>query len=151
MKVPNSVLIPEIISALAKGHTVTIELKGFSMRPFLESDRDRILVSRPSHIAKGDIVLAEIQPRHYVLHRIVKINPQEIILRGDGNLHTEHCKLQDIKGKARAFYRKGREKPDLTSGWKWKLYSKIWCTLLPIRRYVLAAYKRVWIPLFGPV
>jgi hypothetical protein len=31
------------------------------------------------------------------------------------------------------------------------LYSNIWCTLFPVRRYLLAVYRRLWIPLFGPL
>ena len=36
----NSVLIPEVIKMLEEGHSVTLPLRGFSMRPFLEDERD---------------------------------------------------------------------------------------------------------------
>ena len=39
IEIPNAILIPEIIKYLEQGHTVTLPLKGFSMRPFLESNR----------------------------------------------------------------------------------------------------------------
>jgi hypothetical protein len=150
-EVSNAILIPEIIKMLNEGHTVTISIKGFSMRPFLENGRDSVLLSQPAKICKRDIVLAEIQPGHYVLHRIIRINGYEVVLRGDGNTGTEHCTLHDIKGFAKGFYRKGRKKPDKTNGLKWKLYSLMWCTLLPARRYILTAYHRIWIPIFGPI
>ncbi|MCI1415495.1 MAG: S24/S26 family peptidase [Prevotella sp.] len=150
-EVPNALLIPEIAKMLEEGHTVTLGLKGFSMRPFLEDGRDTVLLTRPDHVHKGDTVLAEITPGQYVLHRIIRIKRQEVVLRGDGNIGTERCTLHDIKGFAQGFYRKGRNRPDRTNGLKWKLYSNIWCTLFPVRRYLLAVYRRLWIPLFGPL
>jgi hypothetical protein len=73
-----------------------------------------------------------------VLHRIVAIDSEgNVTMRGDGNLNAEHCHLRDIRAKATAFFRKGREKPDKTSGRKWRIYSWWWTRLLPIRRYLL--------------
>jgi hypothetical protein len=74
-----------------------------------------------------------------------------VTLRGDGNIGTEACRLQDVKGAVIGFYRKGRETLDRTDATKWKVYSWIWTRLFPVRRYLLAAYRRIWIPLFGTV
>ena len=63
IEIPNTVLIPEIIKYLEQGHTVTLPLKGFSMRPFLESNRDMALLTSPKNIKVGDPVLAEIAPK----------------------------------------------------------------------------------------
>ena len=121
------------------------------MRPFLEHKRDKALLSRPTTLQKGDAVLAEIAPGVFVLHRIVKIEGDDITLRGDGNLAIERCKKTDVKGFALGFYRKGREKIDKTNSLKWRIYSALWTTLLPMRRYLLAFYSRIWIRLFGPI
>ena len=43
----NSILFPLVISELEKGHTAKINLKGFSMRPFLETERDSALLTSP--------------------------------------------------------------------------------------------------------
>ena len=85
----------------------------------------------------GDAVLAEIQPGHYVLHRIMDIIGKQVTLRGDGNLNNEYCRMEDIRAKAIGFYRKGRTKADSVEGVKWRLYSTIWTRLYPIRRYLL--------------
>lgn len=145
----NSLLLPEIVKILNEGHTVTLNLKGFSMRPFLENERDKALLVRPSNPKVGDPVLAEVYPGHYVLHRIIKIEGDNVTLRGDGNLASEHCKLENICAGVIGFYRKGRKKLDRTDGRKWKVYSFVWTHLYPIRRYLLAFYRRIWIPLFG--
>ena len=102
----NARFLPEVIRFLDEGHTVTLGLKGYSMRPFLEHKRDKALLSRPTTLQKGDAVLAEIAPGVFVLHRIVKIEGDDITLRGDGNLAIERCKKTDVKGFALGFYRK---------------------------------------------
>ena len=151
IEIPNAILIPEIIKYLEQGHTVTLPLKGFSMRPFLESNRAMALLTSPKNIKVGDPVLAEIAPKQYVLHRIININGEYVTLLGDGNLTPEHCLLSNIKASIDGFYRKGRKKLDRTDGRKWKLYSKIWMKLRPLRRWLLAFYRRIWIPIFGTI
>lgn len=148
---PNATFLPEIVKLMEEGHTVTLRLRGYSMRPFLEDNRDKALLSKAINTQLGDVVLAETSPKHFVLHRVVKINGDDVTLRGDGNLGTEQCKLSDIKGFAIGFYRKGREKLDKTNGLKWRTYSFLWCTLLPIRRYLLAFYRRIWLRFFKPI
>lgn len=147
----NATFLPEIIRLLDEGHTVTIRLRGVSMRPFLEDRRDKALLTKAVNPAVGDPVLAEIQPHHFVLHRIIAIKDEQVTLRGDGNLMVEHCRLEDIKGAVIGFYRKGRKKLDRTDGRKWKTYSWIWTRLFPVRRYLLAFYRHIWLKLFKPI
>ncbi len=136
---PNEIFLPFVIEELESvtGKTVTLPLRGRSMRPFLEDGRDKALLIAAQDIHIGDAVLAEIAPRHYVLHRVIRINGKQVTLRGDGNLNVEHCLLTDIKAKAIGFYRKGRSKCDMTDGMKWRIYSWIWTRLFPLRRYLL--------------
>lgn len=151
VKMANSVLLPEIVKLLDEGHTVTLRLRGFSMRPFLEDGRDKALLTKAVNPKVGDPVLAEIEPKHFVLHRIVSIEGDNVVLRGDGNLGTERCQLADVKGAVIGFYRKGRQHLDRTDGRKWRIYSWVWTHLYPIRRYLLAFYRRIWLRMFKPV
>ncbi len=139
----NSEFLPEIVKLLDEGHSVTLKLRGFSMRPFLEDGRDKAVLTKPSHPKVGDPVLAEVSPKHFVLHRIISIQGNNVVLRGDGNLAVERCRIEDIKGAVQGFYRKGRNVLDRTDGKKWKVYSWIWMRLFPIRRYLLAMYRRM--------
>ena len=148
---PNAMLLPEIVKLLDEGHTVTLRLRGFSMRPFLEDGRDKALLIKADNPKVGDPVLAEVDPKHFVLHRIIKIDGDQVILRGDGNLADEQCNIKDVKGAVIGFYRKERETMDRTDGWKWRTYSWIWVHLYPIRRYLLAFYRRIWLKLFKPI
>lgn len=146
---PNAQLLPEIVKLLDEGHTITLQLKGFSMRPFLEDKRDKALLAKRKEYHTGEPVLAEITPCHYVLHRIIKIEGEDVTLKGDGNLTTESCKMKDIKAVAIGFYRKGHQTLDRIDGRKWRIYSSVWTALSPCRRYLLAFYRKIWIPLFG--
>ena len=56
----NQTLLPEVIRLLNEGHTVTLRLRGYSMRPFLEDNRDKALLRKTSNPHIGDPVLAEI-------------------------------------------------------------------------------------------
>ncbi len=124
------------------------------MRIFVEHDRDEVLLAaiRPEEVRVRDVILAEISPGRFVLHRVLRIDATGLTLQGDGNVGTtEHCRPQDVVGIARGFYRKGRNTPDLTNGWKWRTYSHIWLALTPIRRYLLAAYRRLWLKVLPPI
>ncbi len=143
---PNDMLLPEVVKMLDEKHTVTIRLQGYSMRPFLEHKRDKAVLASVtmSELEVGDVILAEIRPGFFVLHRIVRIDGEAVTLCGDGNLQFEHCKLSDIKAKAVAFYRKDRTTADSIKSWKWKIYSWIWVKLFPIRRYLLYIYRKIF-------
>ncbi len=144
-KIPNSQILPQIIGLLNEGHTVTLKLKGISMRPFLEDDRDKAILRKADtdSLKVGDAVLAELPNGVFVLHRIISIDGEAVTLQGDGNLTTEHCHINDIYGVATGFYRKGRHRLDATDGIKWKVYSFVWIHLRPFRRYLLAIYRRL--------
>ena len=126
----NAQLLPEVVKMLNEGHTVTLPLKGYSMRPFLENGRDKALLIKVQRIKKGDPVLAE-------------------VLCGDGNLANEYCRREDVRASVVGFYRKGRTALDRIDGRKWRIYSAIWVHLRPFRRLLLGVYRRFWIKYFG--
>ncbi len=145
----NAQLLPEVVKMLNEGHTVTLPLKGYSMRPFLENGRDKALLIKVQHLKKGDPVLAEVRRGHYVLHRIVAIHSNRVVLCGDGNLANEYCRQEDVRASVIGFYRKGRTTLDRIDGCKWRIYSMIWVNLRPFRRILLGVYRRFWIKYFG--
>lgn len=140
MELPNSILLSAVRDAIREGHTATILVKGWSMRPFLEHLRDKVLLDSPADIRVGDAVLAEITPGHFVLHRIIAICGDEVTLMGDGNLRgTESCKRTDVCGVVRTYIRPGRsisaDDPALVRR------IRLWRRLLPVRRLLLLLYK----------
>lgn len=141
--ISNAVLMPEIRKLISERHTVTLPLKGNSMRPYLVHMRDKALLEKATELNVGDVILAEVSPQHYVLHRLVGISrhndnePLTLTLRGDGNYATETCTSDNVIAKATAFYRKGRDKAERTDSLKYKLYSSFWMRTLMFRRYFL--------------
>lgn len=139
--IPNDKLLPVMVEKLDSciGKKAILPLRGRSMRPFLEDDRDMgVFVSmKGEEIHVGDPVLAEVSEGFFVMHRIVSLEGDDVTLLGDGNLSCEYCRRQDIRAKVIGFYRKGRKTMDAIDGWKWRTYSWFWMRLRPIRRYLL--------------
>ena len=147
IEIPNEILIPKVKEVIDRGATATLRVKGHSMRIFLSNGRDLVTLVAPEreNLRMGDVVLAEIQPKVYVLHRIIQRTQDQLTLMGDGNVGTtEACTINDVIGIVTLFYRKGRTKPDSVNGWKWKTYSRIWLILTPFRRYILAIHRRLF-------
>lgn len=139
-EMPNRILLGMARDAIREGHTATIAVKGYSMRPFLEHERDRVILDAPKNLKVGDAVLAEIAPDHYVLHRIIAIKGEWLTLMGDGNIRgTEHCRISDVAGIVTHYLRPGRtltvDDPRLQQR------IRLWRRLLPVRRYLLFIYK----------
>lgn len=140
IEIPNDILLQEVRNLLKEGHTTTLRVRGNSMRPFLEDKRDSIVLTAVTHINVGDAVLAETRPGHYVFHRIIAIDGDNVTLMGDGNIRgTEHCLQTDVAANVQAFIRKG--KTYSPKGRVWRRYSWWWTRLLPLRRYLLWFYR----------
>lgn len=143
---PNAVLLGEVKQFLREGRRVILQVKGNSMLPFIRGGRDSVELMAESSYGIGDIVLAEIDKGHYVLHRIVAIGGHEaadkVVLMGDGNLRgTEECMRSELVGMVRLILKNGREIDPNTR--KERRKAEIWRRLLPVRRWLLAIYKRI--------
>lgn len=144
MKIANDILIPELARLLATGKEVRFTPSGVSMRPYIEGDRDSVILTPLNRAPRvGDILLAEVETlcgnKTYVLHRLIRIEDETLVLQGDGNLAGEElCNAADIIGRVtRIESPKGRHKL-LTRG-------RLWFALKPVRRYLLKIYRHTMI------
>lgn len=139
MQLPNEIFIPEIARLVAEGKQVVFTPTGVSMRPYIEGGVDSVTLVRPDDLQVGDIVLAEVAPQHYVLHRIYALQGDAVTLMGDGNLQgTEHCTRSNVLAKVSAIRSpKGRTKP-LTR-------ARLWRHILRTRRLWLKIYRHTCI------
>ena len=124
--------------------SATIMVRGYSMRPFLEDCRDKVVLIPPLPPRKGQVILAEVKPNIYILHRIIKVEGDIITMRGDGNAvsHTETFHANNIIATVKTFIRKGKS---IEADSKfWRIYSSLWEMLCPLRRVLLAIYSRTY-------
>ena len=143
-RIPNSEYAAQIARLFKEKscERITFRVYGYSMRPFIENGRDQVELVPPQKPQIGQVVFAEVAPKTYALHRIIRIDGNIITMRGDGNRlsQTESFTADKIIGTASAFIRKGKRIG--TDSRKWRIYSRIWEFLKPIRRVLLAIYSR---------
>jgi hypothetical protein len=139
----NKEILPEIEGLVRDGLEVVFVPKGSSMSPFIKGGVDRVLITKAESIAEGDIILALTEQGSHVLHRVEKVDGNMLILMGDGNLiGRERCRREDVIGKAVKIMKKDREIDCQSPSHLRK--AAIWRSLLPIRRYLLAIYRRLY-------
>ena len=136
-------VIEEAIRLVNDGVSVTLPVGGRSMLPFIIGGRESVILQKPAHLKVGDIVLAWADNCKYAVHRIILFDGDDVILMGDGNLAgTERCKLQDIKAKATHFFFNDTATTEIYTPWRCRA-AKLWWHLRPVRRYLLAIYRRM--------
>lgn len=150
IKIDNHIFMQEVVRRFReeKRKSVTFTVYGISMHPFIGSGRDKVVLTPPTKPRVGQVVLAEVQPQRYALHRIIKIEGNTITMRGDGNPLTmvELFTTDKIVGTAEAFIRKG--KYISTNSRQWRCYSTVWEACNPVRRWLLAFYRRIILKIF---
>ena len=138
--IPNDILLGEATDLLARGIEVVLMTKGNSMLPFIRGEKDSVRLKKLDSYGVGDIVLAHIRDARgarYVLHRIISMDGDKLTLMGDGNLiGTESCMISDISGTVMEIIRPGDRGKKVNK-------ATIWRKLLPVRRYLLAIYRRI--------
>ena len=136
-------IIEEAIRLVDEGVSVTLPVNGNSMLPFIIGGKESVILQKPELPKVGDVVLAWADGYRYVVHRIIRINGDRVTLMGDGNLAgTEHCTLNDIKAIATHVVDAKERTHYLYNRWR-KLAAKVWYWLRPVRRYLLAIYRRL--------
>ena len=137
-------IIEEAIRLVREGVNVTLPVKGLSMQPFIIGGKESVILHSPGGLVDvGDVVLAWVDGNRYVVHRIIKLDYDRVTLMGDGNVAvTEHCRLNDIKARVTHVVDAKDKTHYLYNRWR-VLGAKVWYWLRPIRRYLLAIYRRL--------
>lgn len=151
--ITDDVIIEEAIRLTEEGICVTLPVNGNSMLPFIIGGHESVILQKPilpsvqsatgRAIRVGDVVLAWADGCHYVVHRIISIKGNAVTLMGDGNLaSTEHCAVTDVKALVTHVVGADEKPHDLYCFWR-RVAARIWWHLRPIRRYLLALYRRL--------
>lgn len=140
--IDNEELFGRVVELLKEGREVTIPSKGFSMLPFIRGERDLVVLERADDIKPGDIVLFRLDGR-YILHRVMDADGALVETMGDGILQTrESCPRKQVYGRAVGILRDGKRRVDPNGRWQ-RFWVGAWWGLLPIRRWLLAIYRRL--------
>lgn len=143
-------IIEEAIRLVDDGVSVTLPVDGRSMLPFIIGGRESVILQKPGAVKPGDVVLARVHRTrgqescaNYVVHRIIGIDDDRVTLMGDGNLvGREYCTTADIKAIATHVVDARGRRHDLYGKWRC-LAARLWWQLRPIRKYLLAIYRRL--------
>lgn len=141
-----ALMMEEIRSLISEGHTVSLTVKGNSMNPFFVSLRDQMTLGpwKDEDIRKGCVALVRDTKGNYLIHRIIRRQDDTVTLIGDGNIGLyETARLEEIIGIMYGMTRKGKV-------WSadskiWKLYSWFWMLILPVRRWPLGLWRRIFL------
>lgn len=135
--IANEILLEEAATLMAEGREVTFTPLGYSMLPFIRGGKDSVKLKKNPAVEVGDIILVRL-PGHYVLHRCIKVDGNKLTLMGDGNIAgTESCTLADVLGTVTEI-QKGKKTVVPGKG-------KFWRSIKPLRRYILAIYRRLFL------
>lgn len=118
-------------------------IRGGSMRPFLYSDWDAVLIRAKGtqRCNKYDAVLYRRDNGQYVLHRIVEVCPDSYVLQGDNCLQREPGIREDqILGVLTGVIRKGITRD--VSRPCYRTAVRIWCALRPV--HLMAFGRNIW-------
>ena len=138
----NYKLIDGVREVLKTHPRVVIPVKGYSMLPFIIPQKENVELARvEAPLQVGDVILAWTKD-HYVIHRIIRLDGNHLTLMGDGNTKgTESCMMKDVVAKAEYVVDQHGKKHYLYTPFR-KRFSRLWNKLLPVRRWILAVYKR---------
>ena len=139
--VRNDIFFAQVEELLAEGQSVVIRVKGYSMRPFMRSDRTQVRIAPATETARaelkvGDIVLFR-HRGHHIMHRIRRIEGDNLTLAGDGNYRIwEQCHREDVVGiVSHIIKRNGRS--IACNSHRWHLNSTLWLTLPQLARRII--------------
>lgn len=150
---PTHLTIEELLSRDGK---LVYKAKGRSMLPMLRPDRDLVMIvavdttdrstvdSAASSFAAQDnaspapydVVLYKMDGK-YILHRVLRIDGDQYLIRGDNTYTVERVPSDAVIGVLTEFVRDGRQIS--VRDWRYRLYARIWCALYPLR----AAFMRI--------
>lgn len=114
--------------------SLTYSNVGVSMLPLLRQGKD-LFIARKKEAERcrvGDVVLYRRPPDHYVLHRIIKVRPNDYVILGDNCIAKEYgIRDEDIIGVMTGFVRNGKEHDITEAGYR--VYSALWLSAAPVR------------------
>ena len=116
---------------LARDGRLVYKTRGTSMEPMLRQNRALVIIRSPAaRLQQYDVALYK-RGNMYVLHRVIGVEKDRYLIRGDNTFAVEHVPFDAVIGVLSGFQRKGKEIDVENRGYR--LYVRIWCALYPLR------------------
>ena len=118
--------------------------EGTSMLPLLKQGRDSFTLRKKGEgrCKKYDVVLYHRPPDKFILHRVIEVRENDYVIRGDNCIRKEFGITDgDIIGVMTGYVRNG--KTHSVDDFGFKLYSRVWCALAPIRIFATKIRYRI--------
>lgn len=116
---------------LARDGYLVYKTRGVSMEPMLRQNRDLVIVRVPAcRLQKYDVALYR-RGRNYVLHRVIGVEKDHYLIRGDNTYSVEIVPDEAVIGVLTSFKRKG--KTISIENRLYRIYVCFWNAIYPIR------------------
>ncbi|MEE1065308.1 MAG: S24/S26 family peptidase [Acutalibacteraceae bacterium] len=135
-KVSMDDMAPLIRETLAESGEVSFVSAGVSMLPTIRDRKDTVTLVRPQgKLRKGDVPFYQRDNGQYILHRVIYVNGDTYVMRGDNQWENEYNIRHDqIIGVLYSFDRNGKTHKVTDAGYK------IYVKFLPVIRYIRKYY-----------
>ncbi|MBQ7133531.1 MAG: S24/S26 family peptidase [Ruminococcus sp.] len=129
-----------LCSILSQGEGVSTVVTGSSMAPFLISNKSWVYLEKTENkLSKGDIALYVRSNGDFVLHRVYKVDGDDLYFVGDAQSVIEgpvpHSRVKGVVTK----YKRRKNWHD-TSTLVWRFFSKIWIRNIKFRCFAMKTY-----------
>lgn len=124
-------MAPLIREILAESGEVSFVSAGVSMLPTIRDRKDTVTLVRPQgKLKKGDVPFYQRDNGQYILHRVIYVNGDTYVMRGDNQWENEYNVRHDqIIGVLHSFDRDGKTYKVTDTGYK------LYVNFLPLIRY----------------
>ena len=126
--------MPIVQELLDEGKTVrNLPFRGVSMLPMLRQKTDTVDLSPlPSKLKKYDLPVYRYPSGKIVMHRVVAVKDDHYVCLGDNTYRYEYIRPEQMIGLVTAFKR--GDKRIEVSALSYRIYSRIWVAIYPLRK-----------------
>ncbi len=137
-------LMPIFREQLENGRKVQFAPSGISMRPMLDNRVDQAYLEKATkdNVKKWDVVLFQSDNGAYVMHRVIRLDDEGFVTRGDNNYYNDKKQLYDtLIGRVYQFVHKGKmHSVDETS---YKMYVVFWIVSYLPRKLLIKVKNKI--------
>ena len=133
-------LLALVREQLAQGRKVRyLPFQGISMLPMLRQGKDSVELSPlPEKLKKYDLPVYQYPSGKVVMHRVVAVREKDYLCLGDNTYSYETVTHDQMIGVVSAF-RRGEKRIE-ADAFCYRLYSRVWCVLFPVRKFMRRVY-----------